>query len=313
MRFLNLKRTVPVMKCRRYTAAASTVFLLACIVSLAVRGLNFGIDFSGGTLVEVAFEDRPAVAEMRASLTGLGSFGEDAVIQPTGESEAIIKLRPSREIEEGGSELVLSALREGGRAVELRRVEFVGPQVSGELFLAGTVALFFVCLGIMIYLSLRFKWRLAIGAIVANLHDVIFILGLFSILGLEFDLPVLAAVLAILGYSVNESVVIFDRIRENFRASRVGMSVIDTIDTAITQTWSRTIITHGSTQLAILAMLLFGGDALFLFSLALTIGIFSSIYSSILIASPVALALGLCRNDLIERTKPKRDDDGAAV
>lgn len=310
MRFLNLKRTVPVMRFRRYSAALSAVLLLACIVSLAVRGLNFGIDFSGGTLVEVAFDAPPSVAEVRGRL---GELGENAVIQPTGENEAIIKLRAADAPPEGGSERVLAALREGGQEVELRRVEFVGPQVSEELFLNGVVALFFVCLGIVVYLSLRFKWRLAIGAIVANLHDVIFILGLFSLLNLEFNLPVLAAVLAILGYSVNESVVIFDRMRENFRASRKGASVIETVDRAITQTWARTVITHGSTQLAILAMLLFGGDALFHFALALTIGIFSSIYSSILVASPVALRLGLCREDLIERERPKAEEDGAVV
>jgi len=310
VRFLNLRRTVPVMRFRRFSAVVSAVLVCACLVSLATRGLNFGIDFSGGTVVEVAFADPTPVSEIRERL---GAVGEDAVIQPAGARGALVKLRPSPELEAGGSEEVLAALRAGGREVTLRRVEFVGPQVSDELFLAGAVALFFVCLGIMAYLSMRFKWRLAVGAIVANLHDVVFILGLFSILGLEFDLPVLAAVLAILGYSVNESVVIFDRVRENFRASRRGVSVIEVIDKSITQTWARTVITHGSTQLAILAMLLFGGDALFLFALALTIGIFSSIYSSILIASPVALRLGLSREDLIERERPKVEDDGAVI
>ena len=310
MRFLNLKRTVPVMKYRKRAATVSAVLVAVCLLSLSLRGLNFGIDFSGGTVVEVAFGEPVEVASMRARL---GPLGEDAIIQPTGAQGAIIKLRPSEQLDAGGSEQALAALRAGGAEVELRRVEFVGPQVSEELFLAGAVALFFVCFGIMVYLSLRFKWRLAVGAIVANLHDVVFILGLFSILGLEFDLPVLAAVLAILGYSVNESVVIFDRVRENFRSSRRGILVADVIDDSITQTWSRTVITHGSTQMAILAMLLFGGDALFLFALALTVGIFSSIYSSILIASPVALRLGLSREDLIERHSPKREDDGAVV
>ena len=310
MRFLNLKETVPVMKYRKFTALVSAVLVTLCVVSLAVRGLNFGIDFSGGTVIEVAFSERVPESAIRDRLA---EVAEDAIIQPSGESGALIKLRPSDDLGADVSERVLAALRAGDVEVDLRRVEFVGPQVSDELFLAGAVALFFVCLGIMVYLSLRFKWRLAVGAIVANLHDVVFILGLFSILGLEFDLPVLAAVLAILGYSVNESVVIFDRVRENFRASRRGVDVIDVIDASITQTWSRTVITHGSTQLAILAMLLFGGDALFLFALALTIGIFSSIYSSILIASPVALRLGLSREDLIERQRPKGEDDGAVV
>ena len=209
---------------------------------------------------------------------------------------------------------MLTALREIDPDAELRRVEFVGPQVGEELFLAGALALLCVCLGIAAYLSLRFKWRMAIGAIVANLHDVIFILGLFSIFQWEFSLPVLAAILAILGYSVNESVVIFDRVREIFRVRRKGDLAEDVINEAVTQTWSRTVITHGSTQMAVLAMLFFGGDALFLFALALTIGIFSSIYSSILVAGPVALRLGMTREDFIIRDdKGKADNPAGAV
>ncbi len=309
MRFFNLKKTIPLMRYRRMTGAASAIFLTACLISLAWRGLNLGVDFTGGTVMEVEFSVPPKIAQVRAKAASLGLA--DAPIQQTGGGEVIIKAPPG-----GGADLsekMLVALRELDSEVALRRVEFVGPQVGEELLYAGILALFFVCLGIMIYLSVRFKWRMAIGAIVANFHDVVFILGLFSIFGWEFNLPVLAATLAILGYSVNESVVIFDRARENFRGRRQGDSAADILDLSITQTWSRTVITHGSTQLAVLAMLLFGGDALFFFALALTIGIFSSIYSSVLIAGPIALKCGLTRDDFLEKVDTRRESDGAVV
>lgn len=309
MRFLNIKRTIPLMRYRKYTAAASAVFLLACALSLGLRGLNLGVDFTGGTLIELSFSQTPPIAEIRARAEALGLA--DAPIQQTGGGAVLIKAPPGKDADL--SDRTLAAMRELDSAAALRRVEFVGPQVGAELLYAGALALFFVIAGIMVYLSLRFKWRLAAGAIVANFHDVVFILGLFSLAGWEFSLPVLAAVLAILGYSVNESVVIFDRVRENFRARRKGGIAADILDQSITQTWSRTVITHGSTQLAVLAMLFFGGDALFFFALALTIGILSSIYSSVLIAGPVALRLGLSRDDFLEKADERREDDGAVV
>lgn len=309
-RMLNLKRTLALMKWRKLTGALSAVFLIICIGSLGARGLNFGVDFTGGSVIEVAFPEQPDIGKVREKIAGMGLEG--APIQQSGDGLVIIKAPP------GGdgaqlSEQILSSMRELDAGAAFRRVEFVGPQVSEELFLSGALALLVVLLGIAAYLSMRFKWRMAIGAIVANLHDIVFILGLFSLFQWEFSLPVLAAILAILGYSVNESVVIFDRVRENSRNSRKGASAEDIMDASITQTWSRTIITHGSTQLAVLAMLFFGGDALFLFALALTIGIFSSIYSSVLIAGPIALRLGLSREDFIEDPALKADNPAGAV
>ena len=308
---LRFKKVLPLMKFRKLTAALSAVLLLICIGSLTFRGLNFGVDFTGGTVVETAFSRQADIDRIRAAAESVGL--ENAPIQQSGDGLVIIKA-PPHAAGADLSERVLSALREIDPDAELRRVEFVGPQVGAELFLAGALALLCVCLGIAAYLSLRFKWRMAIGAIVANLHDVVFILGLFSIFQWEFSLPVLAATLAILGYSVNESVVIFDRVREIFRVRRKGDSPEGVINEAVTQTWSRTVITHGSTQMAVLAMLFFGGDALFLFALALTIGILSSIYSSILVAGPVALRLGMTREDFIAReVKGKADHPAGAV
>ena len=312
LRLLNLKKVLPLMKSRSYTAILSAVFLLICAGSLATRGLNFGVDFTGGSIIETSFDKPPAIDAVRRAMSDIGLA--DAPIQQSGDGLLLIKAPP----EESGVELstrVIEALRQLDAGATLRRLEYVGPQVSDELFLSGALALLFVMGGIMLYLSARFKWRMAVGAIVANLHDVIFILGLFSLFQWEFNLPVLAATLAILGYSVNESVVIFDRVRENFRTERQATSAADMLDLSITQTWSRTIITHGSTQLAVLSMLFFGGDALFLFALALTIGIFSSIYSSVLISGPVALYLGLNRNDFIETREDVRANNpsGAVV
>ena len=311
LRALNLKRVLSLVKWRRLTGGLSFIFLLICIISLAVRGLNFGVDFTGGTITEVAFQQAPQPAQVRAQVESVGL--DNALIQISDDGLVLIKASS----EAGDADLsssLLTALREIDTNAVLQRVEYVGPQVGDELFIAGALALVCVLLGIAIYLSFRFKWRMAIGAITANFHDVVFILGLFSLFQWEFSLPVLAAILAILGYSVNESVVIFDRVRENFRKQRRDESTPERVlDTAITQTWARTIITHGSTQLAVLAMLFFGGDALYLFALALTIGIFSSIYSSVLIAGPTALALGMARDDFIEAEKTKADNPAGAV
>lgn len=311
-RALQFKRTLRLMRWRRRTSVLSALFLIICISSLAVRGLNFGIDFTGGTILEVGFQQPPNAEQVRAAVAATGL--ENAPIQISDDGLVLVKAPPDAEHGANLSNRLLEAMRGIDANAEMRRIEFVGPQVGSELFLAGALALLCVMLGITLYLSLRFKWHMAIGAIVANFHDVVFILGLFSLFQWEFSLPVLAAVLAILGYSVNESVVIFDRTRENFRAQRKSDSdSANTLDAAITQTWSRTIITHGSTQLAVLAMLFFGGDALYLFALALTIGIFSSIYSSVLIAPTIALALGLRRDDFIQETPAKDAHPAGAV
>lgn len=306
MRFFNPKRNFRLMRHRGRTAALSAALVAVSMAALALRGPNFSVDFTGGTLVEVSASEGMDAAGVRAALAAAAL--PDPLVQTTSDGAYLLRLQTDDQ--EAGAQ-VLAALRAADPAAELRRIEFVGPQVSDELFTAGALALVVVCAGIVVYLSLRFKWRMAVGAIVANFHDVVFILGAFSLFGWEFNLAVLAAVLAILGYSVNESVVIFDRVRENLRKSRANVAVADVLDASITQTWARTIITHGSTQLAVLAMLLFGGDALFYFALALTIGIFASIYSSILIAGPVALRLGLSRDDFLNPTKAARD--GAVV
>ena len=308
---LRFKKVLPLMEWRKVTAALSAVLVTICIGSLSIRGLNLGVDFTGGTVVEASMSRQTDIGAIRAAAESAGL--ENAPIQQSGDGLVIIKA-PPHTAGADLSERVLSALREVDPGAELRRVEFVGPQVGSELFLAGALALICVCLGIAAYLSVRFKWRMAVGAILANLHDVLFILGLFSIFQWEFSLPVLAAILAILGYSVNESVVIFDRVREIFRVRRRGDSPERVVNEAVTQTWSRTVITHGSTQMAVLAMLFFGGDALFLFALALTIGIFSSIYSSVLVAPAAALRLGMTRDDFILRDdKGKADNPAGAV
>ncbi|MBF2735884.1 MAG: protein translocase subunit SecF [Betaproteobacteria bacterium AqS2] len=306
MRFFNPKRNFRVMRHRGRTAVLSAVLVAVSLAALAIRGPNFSVDFTGGTLVEVAASASMDAAGVRAALAAAEL--PEPLVQTTSDGAYLLRLQTDDQ--EAGA-AVLAALQAADPAAELRRIEFVGPQVSDELFTAGALALVVVCAGIVVYLSLRFKWRMAVGAIVANFHDVVFILGTFSLFGWEFNLAVLAAVLAILGYSVNESVVIFDRVRENLRKSRANVAIVEVLDASITQTWARTIITHGSTQLAVLAMLLFGGDALFYFALALTIGIFASIYSSILIAGPVALRLGLSREDFLNPTKAARD--GAVV
>jgi preprotein translocase subunit SecF len=238
----------------------------------------------------------------------------DAQVQNFGTSrDFLIRLPSKGEAQKSGiAERVMAALSAGPAKPELRRVEFVGPQVGEELASDGAMALLLVCLGIIVYLAIRFEWRFAVSAIIANLHDIVIILGFFAFFQWEFSLPVLAAVLAILGYSVNESVVVFDRIRENFRKMRKA-TVPQIIDNAITRTMSRTIITHGSTQMVVLAMLLFGGPTLFYFALALTIGILFGIYSSVLVSSPLVMYMGVSREQFIKPKKEGVSEDGAVV
>jgi len=278
-------------------------FLLA-VFFLFSRGLNLSVEFTGGTLMEVSYPHPVDINQARIKIEALGL--KDVQVQNFGTSRDILIRLPASK---GGSaarqnEQVIEALRQADAAAELRRTEFVGPQVGDELAIDGLKALAFVVLGIMLYLAIRFEWKFSIAAIVANLHDVIIILGFFAFFQWEFSLPVLAAVLAVLGYSVNESVVIFDRIRENFRRYR-KMNTTEIIDNAITSTMSRTIITHGCTQLMVLSMLLFGGPTLHYFALALTIGILFGIYSSVFVAAAIAMWLGIQREDLI---KPSNND-----
>ncbi len=308
MDFFRVRRTIPFM---RYAVPANilsvSLFVLA-VVFLAVRGLNLSIEFTGGTVMEIAYPQAADLPKIRQTVVDMGY--SDAQVQNFGTSRDVLIRLPIREGATTAqvSEEVMVALREADASVERRRVEFVGPQVGKELAEDGALALLFVIIGIMLYLAARFEWKFSIAAIAANLHDVVIILGFFAAFQWEFSLSVLAAVLAILGYSVNESVVIFDRIRENFRKMRKA-STIEVIDNAITRTMSRTIITHGSTQIFVLSMLFFGGPTLYYFALALTIGILFGIYSSIFVGSATAMWLGVKREDLVKPVKKKEDEE----
>jgi preprotein translocase subunit SecF len=308
MEFFHVKKDIPFMSYGRITTIISLVTFILAVFFLATRGLNYSVEFTGGTVMEVQYNQAADLGEVRNRVDAL-KLG-DSTIQTLGTSRDVMIRLPNLKSKSSAelSNEVLDALKAGGRQVELRKVDFVGPQVGEELVQHGLVAVIIVCLGIMLYLALRFEWRFAVSAITANMHDVVIILGCFALFRWEFSLTVLAGVLAVLGYSVNESVVVFDRIRENFRkASMRNHTVSEIIDNAITSTMSRTIITHGSTETMVLAMLLFGGPALHGFATALTIGILFGIYSSVLVASPIVLWLGVSRENLVKPPKQKQE------
>lgn len=310
MEFFRIKKDIPFMRHALVFNAISLLTFVLAVFFLATRGLHLSVEFTGGTLVEVSYAEAPQLEPIRSALAGSGY--PDAQVQNFGSARDLLIRLPNREDLDTSrvSETVMNTLQQaGGPAPELRRVEFVGPQVGKELAADGSMALLLVIVGIMIYLALRFEWRFAVSAIIANLHDVIIILGFFAFFQWEFSLPVLAAVLAVLGYSVNESVVVFDRVRETFKKKR-QMSTPAVLDHAITSTISRTVITHGSTQVMVLSMLLFGGETLYYFALALTIGICFGIYSSVLVASPLVMWLGVSREQFI---KPKKEKEEAVV
>jgi preprotein translocase subunit SecF len=307
MDFFKIKRDIPFMSYGRYTTTISLVTFFFAVFFLATRGLNFGVDFTGGTVMEVHYVQPADLPKVRAQLATGGL--SDALVQNFGSSQDVLIQIPLKQNLAGAqlSERVMQILRQQDASVETRRVEFVGPQVGKDLVENGAMALLLVSLGIVGYLWLRFEWKFGLSAIIANLHDVVIILGFFAFFQWEFSLSVLAAVLAVLGYSVNESVVVFDRIRENFRKMR-KTEVAEIIDNAITRTMSRTIITHGSTQMMVLAMLLMGGETLHYFAMALTIGIIFSIYSSVLVASPLLMLLGVSREDFIKPEKVEAEE-----
>ena len=309
MEFFRIKRDIPFMSWGKYTTAISLVTFLVSVFFLVSKGLNLGVDFTGGTVMEVGYTQPADINRIRSTLAKLGMT--DASVQNFGTSrDILIRLPVKPEMSSARlSETVIAALRQDDASAEVLRVEFVGPQVGKELVENGALALLIVSLGIVAYLAMRFEWKFGVSGIIANLHDVVIILGFFAFFQWEFSLTVLAAILAILGYSVNESVVIFDRIRENFRKMRKA-SVNQVIDNAITRTMSRTIITHGSTQMVVVSMLLFGGEALHYFALALTIGILFGIYSSVLVASPILILLGVSRQDIV---KPEKKEEAEAV
>ena len=299
MEFFKIQKDIPFMKNALAFNLVSFITFVAAVFFLFSRGLHLSVEFTGGTLMEVAYTQPVDVNQVRDTIGKLGLT--DVQVQNFGSTRDVLIRMPALKGQTSAqqSEQVLGALKAADPSVELRRTEFVGPQVGDELAVDGLKALGFVVLGIMLYLAFRFEWKFAVAAIIANLHDVIIILGFFAYFQWEFSLPVLAAVLAVLGYSVNESVVIFDRIRENFRRYR-KMNTREIIDNAITATISRTIITHGSTQLMVLAMLFFGGPTLHYFAMALTIGICFGIYSSVFVAAAIAMWLGIEREDLIK-------------
>jgi len=388
MEFFRIKRDIPFMRHALVFNVISLITFVLAVFFLITRGLHFGVDFTGGTVLEVSYKNAADLGAIRERIAKLGltevavqNFGSarDVMIRlpvTQGEDNARLSERvmhglaapdfrgklvrsdagktvrieidypdvhKESDLREALNGLAFDGMqvteKQAGRQFvvevppqpkaspdqvadrvmyavtlldyegKLRRVEFVGPQVGQELVENGALALLFVSLGIVLYLWMRFEWKFGLAAIIANLHDVVIILGFFAFFQWEFSLPVLAAVLAVLGYSVNESVVVFDRIRENFRKMRKS-SVPEIIDSAITSTMSRTIITHGSTQMMVTAMLIFGGETLFYFALALTIGIMFGIYSSVLVASPIVMWLGIRREDLV---KPEKKEKPEAV
>lgn len=307
MEFFKFERDIPFMSWGKYTTFISVVTFIFAIFFISTKGLNLGVDFTGGTVLEVSYAQPANLNAVRSVFATLGIT--DVSVQNFGTARDVLIRLPTKHEFSGAklSEFVITALREADETVEIRRIEFVGPQVGKELLENGALALLFVSLGIVAYLAMRFEWKFGVAGILANFHDVIIILGFFAFFQWEFSLTVLAAVLAILGYSVNESVVIFDRIRENFRKLRKA-PVTQVINNAITRTLSRTIITHGSTQIVVISMLLFGGEALYYFALALTIGILFGIYSSTLVASPIILLLGVKREDLVKVEKKQQEE-----
>ncbi len=307
MEFFKIRKDIPFMRHALIFNAVSLITFLAAVFFLFSRGLHLSVEFTGGTVMEVSYTQPADLEKVRGVVAAQGFT--DIQVQNFGTArDVMIRLPAQKGVSSAQqSDKVMAALKQADNAATLRRTEFVGPQVGEELATDGLKALGMVVVGIMIYLAFRFEWKYAVAAIIANLHDVIIILGFFAFFQWEFSLSVLAAVLAVLGYSVNESVVIFDRIRENFRRYR-KMNTIEIIDNAITSTISRTIITHGSTQIMVLSMLLFGGPTLFYFALALTIGILFGIYSSVFVAAAIAMWLGIKREDLI-KVAAKKDED----
>ncbi len=315
MEFFRIKKDIPFMRhALKFNIISLVTFVLA-VVFLFTKGLHLSVEFTGGTLIETHYQQAADLEKIRGAL-GKAGFS-DYSVQNFGSSQDVmirLPLKGDQKTDQIG-EAVMKSLAAEAPGAELRRVEFVGPQVGKELAENGAMALLLVIIGIVIYLAFRFEWRFSVSAIIANLHDVIIILGFFAFFQWEFSLSVLAAVLAVLGYSVNESVVVFDRVRETFKKSR-GLTTPQVLDHAITSTISRTIITHGSTQMMVLSMLIFGGETLYYFSLALTIGILFGIYSSVLVASPLVMWLGVSREQFIAKQKKViegANEDGAVV
>ena len=321
MEFFRIRKDIPFMRYARVLNAISALTFALAVFFLFSRGLHLSVEFTGGTLMEVTYSQPAKIDEVRSVVEKLGY--KDVLVQNFGSSkEVMIRLPLQKGVTSvQQSDKVMQELKAHDANVSLHRVEFIGPQVGQELFANGVKALAFVIGGIIVYLAIRFEWKYAVSAIIANLHDVVIILGFFAFFQWEFSLTVLTAVLAVLGYSVNESVVVFDRIRENFRRYR-KMETVDVINNAITATTSRTIITHASTMMVVLSMLFFGGETLYYFSVALSIGILFGIYSSVFVAASIAMWLGIKREDLVKgggsgtsgkRSASSKDDPNAGA
>lgn len=308
MELFRIRRDIPFMSYGKLTTFISLLTFIAAVFFLVTKGLNFSVEFTGGTVMEVQYQQGADVNKTRETLNAL-KLG-DVQVQALGTNKHIMIRLPNKEGTTSAqlSNQVMELLKKDSPDVTLRQVEFIGPQVGEELVTNGMLALGMVVAGIIVYLSMRFEWRFAVSAIIANMHDIVIILGCFALFQWEFSLTVLAGILAVLGYSVNESVVVFDRIRENFRKpSMRNRTIPQVIDNAITSTMSRTIITHGSTEVMVVSMLIFGGAALHGFSMALTIGIVFGIYSSVLVASPLLLLFGLSRENISKAPKKKEE------
>ena len=310
MQILQDRLSIDFMGRRNIALIMSGVLLVVAIGSLLTRGLNFGIDFTGGTLIEVGYPQAAELAEVRGILQENGYMQAQA--QHFGTSrDVLIRIPPSNEKASVKlSDDIMAALRSGNPDVEMRRVEFVGPQVGEELTEQGGLAIIYALIGILIYIMLRFHARFAPGAVAALLHDVVIVIGVFSLLQLEFDLTVLAALLAVIGYSLNDTIVVFDRIRETFRKMRKG-TPLQIVNTSINQTLARTLMTSLTTLLVLVMLYLFGGEAIHAFSTALILGVVVGTYSSIYIASTTALALGISKQDLMPSSKDESAGDSA--
>ena len=312
MQLLKGKLDIDFMGKRRYAMILSAVVLLISIGALVTKGLNFGVDFTGGTLIEVGYPEAVELEGIRDALAASGFEGAQA--QHFGSSrDVLVRIAPQAGKDTVElSENALSLLRQQNASMEMRRIEFVGPQVGEELTEQGALAMIYALIGILIYIMVRFQWRFAPGAVVALVHDVLIIIGFFALFQFDFDLTVLAALLAVIGYSLNDTIVVFDRIRENFRKMRKGTAV-DVINTSINQTFSRTVMTSITTLLVLVSLFVFGGEVIHAFSLALILGIVVGTYSSIYVASTVTLALGVTKADLMPAKVEVKEGDGSSV
>jgi len=311
MRFLNRKTHIDFMGKRKLAFTLSAIFIVLSVSTLVLRGLNFGLDFTGGMLIEVSYPSAPQISEVRANLESAEL--DDAVVQTFGTASDIVVRVPPRSEEESDAELstvVLGALQQGVEGeIVMRRVEFVGPQVGEELTEQGILAVVYALIGIFLYVMFRFQWRFSVGAVVALIHDVIISMGILSLLQIEFDLTVVAALLAVIGYSLNDTIVLFDRIRENFPRLRKG-SPVEVVNTSVNETLSRTLMTSMTTLLVLVALFVFGGEIIHAFAFTLIVGVLVGTYSSIYVASSTLLYLGVSKYDLLQVEK---EGEGATV